>query len=93
MPLKECDRLEACQDLVQWLGGAARVEGRSALKIRPGHPAKERPPFDPRRDHRMAFAAAVGALRYGGELKDPACVAKTFPTFWDVWKAMLRRTP
>jgi 5-enolpyruvylshikimate-3-phosphate synthase len=37
----------------------------------------------------MAFAAAVGALRYGGELLNPGCVSKTIPTFWEDWSAML----
>ncbi len=41
----------------------------------------------------MAFAAAVGALRCGGELLNPGCVAKTLPTFWDDWNAMLGIAP
>lgn len=90
LPLKECDRLEACIDLVQWLGGRAEAEGTRALRIQPGPaPDPHRPPFDPRRDHRMAFAAAVGALRHGGRLKDPDCVAKTFPGFWEAWGRLL----
>ncbi len=96
LPHKECDRLEASAELVRWLGGEAGIIGDHTLEIRPATastPPGQRPPFDPRNDHRMAFAAAVGALRCGGELKDPACVAKTFPAFWDVWKEMLRRNP
>ena len=96
LPHKECDRLDASAELVRWLGGEAGIIGDHTLEIRPATPSKaQKPldPFDPRNDHRMAFAAAVGALRCGGELKDPACVAKTFPEFWDVWKDMLRRNP
>jgi 3-phosphoshikimate 1-carboxyvinyltransferase len=90
LPLKECDRLEASADLVRWLGGQAEVIGQHTLRIHPGAPpARTRRPFDPRQDHRMAFAAAVGALRFGGELQDPQCVAKTFPTFWETWREML----
>ncbi|HJW71261.1 MAG TPA: hypothetical protein VJ486_00275 [Geothrix sp.] len=89
LPLKECDRLEASADLVHWLGGQAEVVGNHTLRIRPGTPAADRSPFDPRQDHRMAFAAAVGGLRHGGELLDPHCVAKTFPTFWETWRGML----
>ena len=89
LPLKECDRLEASADLVRWLGGQAEnIEGH-ALRIRPGSAPGSRPPFDPRNDHRMAFAAAVGALQRGGELLDSRCVGKTFPTFWETWDAML----
>lgn len=89
LPLKECDRLEASADLVRWLGGAAEIEGDHTLRIRPGPRPGPRPPFDPRTDHRMAFAAAVGGLRFGGDLSDPGCVAKTFPGFWDTWRGML----
>jgi 3-phosphoshikimate 1-carboxyvinyltransferase len=89
LPLKECDRLDASADLVRWLGGAAEIEGDHTLHIQPGPPPGARPPFDPRADHRMAFAAAVGGLRRGGELKDPDCVAKTFPAFWQAWTGML----
>ena len=89
LPLKECDRLDASAELVRWLGGQADVIGDHTLRIRPGTPPGDRGPFDPRHDHRMAFAAALGGLRWGGELEDPQCVAKTFPDFWEVWRDML----
>jgi len=89
LPLKECDRLDASADLVRWLGGEADVIGDHTMRVRPGPPLGPRPAFDPRNDHRMAFAAAVGGLRCGGELRDSHCVAKTFPEFWDVWRGML----
>ena len=89
LPLKECDRLDASAELVRWLGGQAEVIGDHTLRITPGAPSAPRPPFSPRNDHRMAFAAAVGALRWGGELQDPHCVAKTFPDFREVWRGML----
>ena len=89
LPLKECDRLEASAELVRWLGGHAEILGNHTLRVRPGSGADPRPPFDPRNDHRMAFAAAVGGLRLGGEIRDPHCVAKTFPEFWEVWRGML----
>ena len=66
LPLKECDRLDASADLVRWLGGRAEVEGDHTLRIWPGADPGPRAPFNPRNDHRMAFAAAVGGLRYGG---------------------------
>lgn len=94
LPFKECDRLAASAELVEWLGGEARVEGGHTLRIQPGpRPDPARPAFDPRQDHRMAFAAAVGALRCGGRLRDPECVAKTFPDFWDRWGRMLSGRP
>ncbi len=89
LPLKECDRLDASAELVRWLGGQADILGDHTLRITPGAPSAPRAPFNPRNDHRMAFAAAVGALRWGGELEDPHCVGKTFPDFWGVWQSML----
>lgn len=89
LPLKECDRLDASAELVSWLGGRAEIIGDHTLRITPGSPSPGRPAFDPRNDHRMAFAAALGGLRWGGDLRDSNCVAKTFPNFWDVWKEML----
>jgi len=89
LPLKECDRLEASAELVRWLGGEVEIIGDHTLKIHPGPCPGDRPPFDPRNDHRMAFAAAVGALRCGGELLNPGCVSKTIPAFWEDWEAML----
>jgi 3-phosphoshikimate 1-carboxyvinyltransferase len=89
LPLKECDRLDASAELVGWLGGRAEVIGDHTLRVAPGPHPGPRSPFDPRNDHRMAFAAAVGGLRCGGALRDPHCVAKTFPDFWAVWRGML----
>jgi len=89
LSLKECDRLEASAELVRWLGGRAEIQGDHTLVIHPGSHTGSRPPFDPRRDHRMAFAAALGGLRCGGELLDSGCVAKTLPTFWEDWNHLL----
>jgi 3-phosphoshikimate 1-carboxyvinyltransferase len=89
LPLKECDRLDASAELVRWAGGRAEVIGDHTLRITPGPPPGERASFDPRHDHRMAFAAALVGLRRGGTLRDPNCVSKTFPSFWEVWRGML----
>lgn len=89
LPFKECDRLDASAVLVRWLGGQTEIEGNHTLRVIPGIPTPDRAPFNPRNDHRMAFAAALGGLRWGGDLLDPHCVAKTFPSFWDIWKRML----
>jgi 3-phosphoshikimate 1-carboxyvinyltransferase len=72
----------------------ARVEAsEEALAIRPG-PGAARPgrPAAPAAavvathgDHRTAMAAGVAALLHPGLAPDdPACVAKSFPKFWEV---------
>lgn len=41
------------------------------------------------RDHRMAMSFAVLGLKQPGvTIKDPACVSKTFPTFWQTLQAL-----
>ena len=38
------------------------------------------------RDHRMAMAFAVAGLRVPGiVIRDPGCVSKSFPGFWDLF--------
>ncbi|MDX2115546.1 MAG: 3-phosphoshikimate 1-carboxyvinyltransferase [Planctomycetota bacterium] len=47
-------------------------------------PAAPRTVFDTYDDHRMAMSLAlVGLRRPGVVIRDPACVAKTYPTFWN----------
>jgi 3-phosphoshikimate 1-carboxyvinyltransferase len=93
LPHKESDRLEGIARLVAWAGGRAEELPGPALAIRP----RPRPAaalnasgalnaFDPKGDHRMAFAAAICSLLTGGEVLDRACVAKSFPTFWEEWR-------
>jgi 3-phosphoshikimate 1-carboxyvinyltransferase len=79
--LKESDRIEALAAGIAALGGQAEP-GPDGLTITP------RPltggVIDPRGDHRMAMAFAVAGLRVPGvTVLDPACVAKSYPGFWD----------
>ena len=38
-------------------------------------------------DHRIAMAFAVAGLRVPGiRIKDPDCVRKSFPSFWQHWQ-------
>jgi 3-phosphoshikimate 1-carboxyvinyltransferase len=80
--LKESDRVAV---LAQGLRRAGvTVEERSdGLRITPAkqlHPAS----LDPAGDHRMAMAFALLSLKQPGiEIRDPACVSKSFPAFWD----------
>jgi 3-phosphoshikimate 1-carboxyvinyltransferase len=79
--IKETDRLEATVAELRRLGQGVD-HGPDWLRIepRPIVPAVVRCYSD----HRMAMSFAVlGALREGITIEDPACVAKTYPTFWD----------
>ena len=78
--MKECDRIAAAANELGRLG--ARVEeGPDFLVI---HPAPLKPAqihtYD---DHRVAMAFGIlGLVQAGVTIEDPACVAKSFPGFW-----------
>jgi 3-phosphoshikimate 1-carboxyvinyltransferase len=78
---KESDRIGALVAGIAALGGEAEAHP-DGLTIRP------RPltggSVDPRGDHRMAMAFAIAGLRVPGvTVLDSACVAKSYPRFWD----------
>lgn len=79
--IKETDRLLATVTELRRLGQTVE-HGDDWLRVepRPVVPATVSC-YD---DHRMAMSFAVlGALRPGVSIENPACVAKTYPTFWD----------
>lgn len=89
MRIKETDRLSAMhRELGKF--GAAVEEGQDYLVVQPltkvpGFPIS----IDTYGDHRMAMAFALAGLRLPGlVIKDPACVAKTFPDFFEVLAAL-----
>ncbi len=84
--LKETDRVAALVTELRRLGQEVE-EFPDGLRItpRPIVPA-DVATYD---DHRMAMSFAVAALRAPGiRLRDPGCVAKTFPSFFDVLDAV-----
>lgn len=84
--LKETDRVAALATELRRLGQEVD-EFPDGLRImpRPIAPAD----VDTYDDHRMAMSFAVAALRSPGvRLRDPGCVAKTFPRFFDVLDAV-----
>jgi 3-phosphoshikimate 1-carboxyvinyltransferase len=79
--IKETDRLLATVQELQRLGQGV-THGEDWLKVEPRaiHPAT----VQCYADHRMAMSFAVlGAVAGGVSIEDPACTAKTYPTFWD----------
>jgi 3-phosphoshikimate 1-carboxyvinyltransferase len=79
--IKETDRLAALVAELRRLGQEV-THGDDWLRLEPR-------PIVPAvvqcySDHRIAMSFAVlGALREGVTIEDPACVAKTYPGFWD----------
>ena len=89
---KESDRIAATADLLR-AAGAAPSPGEGDLVVagppRDGEGLRRLPTF---RDHRIAMAAALLALRLPGALiEDPDCVAKSYPGFFRDLETILLR--
>lgn len=82
--VKETDRLAALKNELTKLGATVDVTGDD-VTITPAAGHVYRPAaIDTYDDHRMAMSFAVAGLRIAGvEIRDPGCVNKTFPDFWD----------
>lgn len=81
---KESDRLSAlAAELTR--AGADVTESRDGLTVRAGRiRTAGAATIETYRDHRIAMSFAVlGAARGGLAIADPACVAKSYPGFWD----------
>jgi 3-phosphoshikimate 1-carboxyvinyltransferase len=86
--VKETDRIAAMATELRKVGATVE-EGADYIKVTP--PAKLTPGavIDTYDDHRMAMCFSLVAL--GGvpiRINDPKCTAKTFPTYWDVFKGI-----
>lgn len=99
--VKESDRLAALKAELEKVGATveifahARDDGTAdeGLRITPPRGGIDRSPsaprveFDTYKDHRMAMAmAVVGLVRPNCFVRDPGCVRKTFPGFWEQWR-------
>jgi 3-phosphoshikimate 1-carboxyvinyltransferase len=80
--IKETDRLAALERELRKLGADAEA-GPDWLEIRPGPPRPAE--IDTYDDHRMAMAFALAGLRVPGVvIRDPSCVAKTWPDYFEM---------
>lgn len=95
LKIKESDRLAAPATELRKAGCEVSLE-RDGMLIRPpqGGPRALRPGevFSAHGDHRMAMSLSLlglpgqkGAPGFAVPLDDPACVAKSFPHFWELW--------
>ncbi|WP_432829689.1 3-phosphoshikimate 1-carboxyvinyltransferase [Dactylosporangium sp. CA-092794] len=77
---KETDRIGAVVTELRRAGIEAE-EDEDGFTIHPGPPQPTA--FDTYEDHRMAMSLALLGLRAPGiEIRDPRCVAKTYPTYF-----------
>ena len=87
---KETDRISALVKELNRLG-VKTDEAPAGLTI---YPAKKLKPAQIRTydDHRMAMSFAITGLKSRGiEIRDPGCVAKTFPTYWETLDKLCRK--
>lgn len=78
----ECDRLRAMCESLERLGIRAD-ERTDGLTVHPGE-CRAAAPLDTYDDHRMAMSLALlGAKTDGIRLRDPGCVSKTIPSFFN----------
>ena len=83
--IKETDRLKAVAQELSKIGVSVE-ELEDGLVIR-GTRDMHRAIIDTYSDHRMAMAFAVTGLRIPGiKIRDPDCVQKSFPSFWESWQ-------
>lgn len=87
--VKESDRLAKTIELLIAAGGQAHAEGDDLI-VQGGLTRAKAFCFDPAEDHRLAMAAAVLARVADGpcEIKDPDCVAVSFPEFFTALEAL-----
>lgn len=88
--LKETDRIHACVTELNKFGVSV-TEFPDGLRIEPCAQLKTGVTVDTYDDHRIAMAFSILGLRVKDTvIRDPSCVNKTFPTFYDVLERALR---
>jgi 3-phosphoshikimate 1-carboxyvinyltransferase len=84
--IKETDRLAALETELRKLGARATAN-EDSLHIQPGplHGAR----IETYDDHRMAMSFSLAGLRVPGVvILDPACVSKTWPNYFEVFRRL-----
>ena len=80
--VKESDRIEALATELRRLGCGVETSADS-ISVDPSTRHDAPVVVETYNDHRMAMAFAVlGLARPGVSIRNPACVAKSYPTFW-----------
>ena len=83
---KESDRLAATCNELNKMGVRAEAEADRLLVTGGGARGATIETYD---DHRMAMSFAMAGLVVPGiSIKDPDCVEKSFPAFWQVWNTL-----
>jgi len=85
---KECDRLDAVIKELTSMGIAAHSSGEN-LYIQGGQPLAAE--IETYNDHRIAMSFAIAGLQAPGtRIRNPGCVEKSFPNFWEVYETLFK---
>ena len=89
--VKETDRIAAMQTELQKLGAHVQ-SGPDWLRVSPIEAGQWRDAsIDTYDDHRMAMCFSLAAFGPAAvRIMDPGCVSKTFPTYFDVFRGLLK---
>ncbi len=88
--VKETDRIKAMATELRKLG-AAVTEGNDFIEITPPLKIKEHVEIDTYDDHRMAMCFSLVSIRnIPITINDPACVNKTFPTYFEILESIVK---
>ncbi|MCF8094739.1 MAG: 3-phosphoshikimate 1-carboxyvinyltransferase [Desulfobacteraceae bacterium] len=86
---KESDRLSAVANELAKMGVKVHIT-EDGLRITGGSPKSAE--IETYEDHRIAMSFAVAGLAVPGILiRNPACVEKSFPKFWDVFEGLYKK--
>jgi len=88
--VKESDRIAAVAAGLRALGGTVET-GDDWARVHPLPPHAAPAAIDTANDHRIAMAFAVlGLVRPGVSIRNPGCVAKSWPGFWLALERLFR---
>lgn len=91
--VKETDRLDALRQELTKLGAEVEIEGDDITITPPAEGRLQAAEIETYDDHRMAMSfGVVGLASPGVVIRDPGCVAKTFPNFFEYLEE-LRSSP
>jgi 3-phosphoshikimate 1-carboxyvinyltransferase len=86
--VKETDRIAAMATELRKVGAEVE-EGADYIKVTPPAQLTADAVIDTYDDHRMAMCFSLVSLAgVPVRINDPKCTAKTFPTYWDVFKGI-----
>ena len=92
--LKECDRAAAMEDVLRRFGVEARA-AEDEFSVRGIVGSLSGGSFTTYGDHRIAMAVAIGATRAAGsvDIDNAACVAKSYPGFFEEFTRLALPSP